>query len=38
MDEAILAAALRLPKFEPGRQNGQPVAVRLIVPVLVAIR
>ena len=38
MDEAVLAAALRLPRFEPGRHNGQPVAVRLIVPVVVAIR
>ncbi|MDB5236241.1 MAG: TonB family protein [Hymenobacter sp.] len=38
MDEAVLAAALRLPRFEPGRHNGQPVAVRVVVPVLVDIR
>jgi TonB family protein len=37
-DQAVLAAALRLPRFEPGRQHGQPVAVRLVVPVLVDIR
>jgi hypothetical protein len=33
-----MAAALRLPRFEPGRQRGQAVAVRLVVPVLVDIR
>jgi outer membrane biosynthesis protein TonB len=38
MDEAVLAAALRLPRFTPGRHNGQPVAVRLAVPVVVDIR
>jgi outer membrane biosynthesis protein TonB len=38
VDEAIMAAALRLPRFEPGRQRGQAVAVRLVVPVLVDIR
>jgi outer membrane biosynthesis protein TonB len=38
VDEAVLAAALRLPRFEPGRQRGQAVAVRLVVPVVVAIR
>ncbi|GAB2859800.1 TonB C-terminal domain-containing protein [Hymenobacter ruber] len=38
MDEAVLAAALRLPRFEPGRHNGQPVAVRLAIPVLIDIR
>ena len=38
MDEAILAAALRLPRFEPGRQRGQPVAVQLVVPVTIEIR
>jgi outer membrane biosynthesis protein TonB len=37
-DDAVLAAALRLPRFEPGRRNGQPVAVRLVVPVVVEIR
>ncbi|MBD2769211.1 TonB family protein [Hymenobacter sp. BT664] len=37
-DQAVLAAALRLPRFEPGWQHGQPVAVRLVVPVLVEIR
>lgn len=38
LDEAVLAAALRLPRFEPGRYNGQPVAVRLVVPVRIDIR
>ena len=38
MDEAVLAAALRLPRFVPGRHQGQPVAVRLVVPVVVDIR
>ncbi|MDO7848914.1 energy transducer TonB [Hymenobacter sp. M29] len=38
VDEAVLAAVLRLPRFEPGRQRGQPVAVRLVVPVVVNIR
>ena len=38
MDEAVLAAVLHLPRFEPGCHNGQHVAVRLVVPVLVAIR
>ena len=38
VDRAVLAAALRLPRFEPGQHNGQPVAVRLVVPVVVAIR
>ncbi len=38
MDEAVLAAALRLPRFTPGRHNGQAVAVRLAVPVVVEIR
>jgi len=37
-DEAILDAALRLPRFEPGRQRGQAVAVRLRVPVSIEIR
>jgi TonB family protein len=37
LDDAIMAAALRLPRFEPGRQNGRPVAVRLVVPVEVEI-
>ncbi|WP_201977845.1 TonB family protein [Hymenobacter rubidus] len=38
IDEAVLAAALRLPRFEPGRHNGQAVAVRLAVPVVIDIR
>ena len=38
MDEAVLAAALRLPRFTPGQHWGQPVAVRLAVPVLIDIR
>ena len=37
-DEAILDAVLRLPRFEPGRQRGQAVAVRLRVPVSIEIR
>lgn len=38
MDPAVLAATLRLPRFVPGRRNGQPVAVRLAVPVTIEIR
>jgi outer membrane biosynthesis protein TonB len=38
VDQAVMAAALRLPRFEAGRQRGQPVAVRLVVPVVVDIR
>jgi TonB family protein len=38
MDEAVLTAALRLPRFVPGRHRGQPVAVRLVVPVVIDIR
>ncbi len=37
-DEAILDAVLRLPRFEPGRQREQAVAVRLRVPVSIEIR
>jgi TonB family protein len=37
IDEAILDAVLRLPRFEPGRQRGQAVAVRLRVPVSIQI-
>jgi TonB family protein len=32
-DAAALAAVRALPPFEPGKQNGQPVAVQLTVPV-----
>ncbi|GAA4352446.1 hypothetical protein GCM10023185_12130 [Hymenobacter saemangeumensis] len=32
-DEAVLSAALRLPRFVPGSQRGRPVAVRLVVPI-----
>ena len=31
IDEALLTAVLSLPRFEPGRHRGQPVAVRLLV-------
>ena len=37
VDEAVLAAVLRLPRFRPGQQRGQAVAVRLLVPVKVEI-
>ena len=37
-DEAILDAVLRLPHFEPARQRGQAVAVRLRVPISIEIR
>ena len=37
-DEAILDAVLRLPRFEPAREQGQAVAVRLRVPVSIEIR
>ena len=36
-DKAVLDAVLRLPHFEPGRQRGQAVAVRLRVPVSIEI-
>ena len=36
-DGAILDAVLRLPRFAPGRQRGQAVAVRLRVPVSIEI-
>lgn len=32
-DAAVLAAVAKLPRFVPGRQNGQPVAVSLAVQV-----
>jgi hypothetical protein len=34
-DSAVLAAARRLPRLTPGRRNGQPVRVAMVVPVLV---
>lgn len=33
VDEAVLAAMTKLPRFVPGRQNGQPVAVSLTLPI-----
>jgi TonB family protein len=35
-DEAVLAAVRQLPKFEPGKQDGKPVAVSFTVPILFA--
>lgn len=32
-DAAVLAAIARLPRFRPGKQNGQAVAVSYVVPV-----
>jgi TonB family protein len=32
-DDAILAAVRQLPRFEPGKQDGQPVAVSFTMPV-----
>ncbi|QKG58683.1 TonB family protein [Hymenobacter sp. BRD128] len=32
-DEAVVSAIQRLPRFEPGQQSGQPVAVSFTVPV-----
>jgi len=32
-DAAVLAAVQQLPRFEPGKQNGQPVAVAYTLPV-----
>ncbi|MGI4866443.1 MAG: TonB family protein [Janthinobacterium lividum] len=32
-DEAVLAAVRQLPRFVPGKQNGQPIAVSFTVPV-----
>ena len=31
-NEAVLAAVRSLPQFRPGRQNGQPVAVKFVLP------
>jgi TonB family protein len=33
LDAAVLAAVQQLPKFEPGKQSGEPVAVSFTVPV-----
>jgi TonB family protein len=35
VDSAVIKAVYRLPRFEPGRQNSQPVKVSLTVPVSV---
>ena len=35
-DAAVLAAVRKLPRFEPGKQAGQSVAVSLTVPILFA--
>jgi TonB family protein len=32
-DSAVLAAVKQLPQFEPGKQNGKPVAVTFTVPI-----
>ena len=32
-DQAALNAVRQLPRFAPGRQDGQPVAVRFVVPI-----
>ena len=32
-DEAVLAAVQKLPKFEPGKQNGKAVAVTYTLPI-----
>ncbi|MBC6608464.1 TonB family protein [Hymenobacter sp. BT188] len=32
-DEAALNAVRQLPRFTPGKQNGEPVAVRFVVPI-----
>ncbi|GAA4033050.1 hypothetical protein GCM10022409_16690 [Hymenobacter glaciei] len=32
-DEAVLAAVRKLPRFVPGRQGGQPVAVNMALPL-----
>jgi TonB family protein len=33
VDSAVLTAVRRLPRFEPGRQNGRPVKVSLTMPI-----
>ena len=38
MDKAVPTTTLRLPRFEPGHHNDQPVAVRLVVPVVINVR
>jgi len=37
-DEAVLAAVRSLPHFIPGRQHGQPVAVKFVVPMTFCFR
>ena len=37
MSKAVLTATLRLPRFEPSHHNGQLVAVRLAMPVVINI-
>ena len=37
MDKTVLTATLRLPRFEPSHHNGQLVAVRLAMPVVINI-
>lgn len=38
LDEATVAAVKMLPKFRPGRQGGQPVAVHYSLPIRWAIQ
>jgi TonB family protein len=33
-DAEVLRAVVELPRWKPGRQNGEPVAVRFVVPVV----
>lgn len=33
VDSAVVAATRKLPRFTPGKQNGQVIAVRLTLPV-----
>ena len=37
VNKTVLTATLRLPRFEPSHHNGQLVAVRLAMPVVINI-
>ncbi len=38
IDKAVLDVVKRLPKFEPGKQNGEPVSVWFAIPVAFTLK
>lgn len=38
LDSAVVAAAQQLPRFTPGRQSGQVVVVRTVVPITIPVK